>query len=319
MGLLDLYENARVVATEYNEHQRSVIDDEFAADLARSYDKSFEEEHSRRLCELDADLELARELAANDEIECQKWDEDSLRQSKEDEEFARRLQSEYEVPASPARQPSDNDLASPARPSPAVEEEEPSGFERTVEICKRAGSARVGLELEKVRRDVVISAVRPGLPADEAKLQAGDMLLAVNGVSVSSATKASQLIAAAKGSVLLTTRHLPGAFQLYLDKPTHDTPLGLDVAWDSRARELRIMGVDGLAEEAGTFEVGDTLVAIGGTRLDKAPSSATRARELLRGAPAGMVGLRVVRAERAIAESLGLVSPGRPPREAWAM
>ena len=67
------------------------------------------------------------------------------------------------------------------------------------------------------------------------------------------------------------------------------------------------LAADGLA--AGAFEVGDLLIAINGIRLDRASSSPSRAGCLLRAAPAGPLSLRVVRAERAIAENLGLVSP----------
>mmetsp|Transcript_129 Transcript_129/g.362 ORF Transcript_129/g.362 Transcript_129/m.362 type:complete len:281 (+) Transcript_129:100-942(+) len=279
MGLLDLYENAHKVRTEYHRSIAS-IDHTFASDLAASYNKALEdEEHTKSVCENEADAQLAFECS--DEIE----------ESQKDEFTKAALDV---APTSPAR---------------ATSTEQSCGYERTVEICKRPGETRVGLELEKIRRDVIITAVRPGLPADEANLSPGDTLIAVNGVPVTSATAASKMIAVAQDAVLLTTRALPGALEVTLDKPHHAAIFGFDLNWDGKARELRLSRIEaGSPAAEGALEVGDVLVAVSGVRLDRASTCERRARELLRTAPAGPLSLRIVRAERAIAESLGLIS-----------
>ena len=114
MGLLDLYESTREVMSEYKQ-QSGAIDSGLAAELAASYTKAFEEQHASRRRELEADAEYARKLSARDDIEVI----ESMRQCKDDEELARRLQSEYEQPASPPR-PAPSGWRPPPRPAPSA-------------------------------------------------------------------------------------------------------------------------------------------------------------------------------------------------------
>jgi len=151
----------------------------------------------------------------------------------------------------------------------------------------------VGIELEKTRRDVTITAVRPGTPADEAEILPGDFLLAVNGTMVTSATRASQLIGAARDVVILTTRSLPDAVSVWLEKSAHDGAVDVEFAWDSKVKEVRVVHVgDSITN---LLEVGDLLIAVHGVRLDRVPSSVTRAREMVKLAPAGLLSLRILR------------------------
>jgi len=180
--------------------------------------------------------------------------------------------------------------------------------ERTVEVCKKEGENRIGLQLEKCRREVVIVKVAMGGAASEALVQPGDSLVAVNGTPVSSATKASQLIAASTRTVLLTTRCLPGACVFWVDKPSSTADFGVGLDWDPRLKQLRICRVRPQVPPL-PFEVGDSLISVNGLRIDASASAPKLAAELMRTAEIGPTSFRVVRYERAIAESLGLLAP----------
>eukprot|EP00966_Prymnesium_polylepis_P270852 6257073-Prymnesium_polylepis.1 len=134
MGLLDLYENAHRVRTEYHRSIAS-IDHDFASDLAASYNRALEEEE--RVCENEADDNAQQASEFSDEIDVSPL----LHESQEDDFTKHESQEDdFAKPALDAAPASSTDVSS-------------VGYERTVEICKRPGEARVGLELEKIRRD----------------------------------------------------------------------------------------------------------------------------------------------------------------------
>ncbi|KAL3930643.1 MAG: hypothetical protein SGPRY_001450, partial [Prymnesium sp.] len=224
MGLLELFENAKEVVSARDEMLKSSLDYDLAHDFAISYAKAFDEEHARKSRALLEDEEYARRL-------CDSERDESERMYKEDEELARRLQAECELIS----------IASPARIVATGEDAiHPTGLEKTVEVFKRQGQARIGIELERTRREIVITAVRPSQPAEEANLVAGDAVLAVNGVSVTSAIRASQLIAASRDVVVLTIRVLPDAASICFQKHSEEAAREIDLAWDAKAKEVRI-------------------------------------------------------------------------------
>lgn len=187
-----------------------------------------------------------------------------------------------------------------------------SGLDRNIEVIKRDGSDRVGIQLEKVKREVVICTVLPGSPAELAGLGAGDTLIAVDGTAVASATKAAALIAASKGSTVLTTRGVAGTVDGVLIKESGAAPqAGFSVGYDGRSRQVKVTCLLDFAA-CELLEVGDVLIAVNGVRIERSASGEKTARETVRDAPAGAIHLRFVRAERAITESLGLV--GLPDR-----
>lgn len=186
------------------------------------------------------------------------------------------------------------------------------GAERDVEVTKRPDEGRIGLLLEKRGRGIVACKVAPGSPAEAAELEPGDTLIAVNGCRVSSATKASQLIASSKEVVRLTMLGVPGACSLHLTKSQAGTTFDFSMGWDGKTKQLRVCALSDSVEsraEPTSLEVGDVVLAIGGTQIDSSPSAAKQAAELLRAAPAGRVTLRIVKPERAILERLGLLEP----------
>ena len=270
--LLVMYEHAREVVTELQDRQKS-----FATELeyGGSYPRA-----------LDLEAEIVKGEAEQEIVV---------------------VQQEEEVKQELPRVDGD-DLNADELVTRLQAAEEPAGprLERTVEVSKRVGEGRVGLKLEKCRREVVVCSVTASGPADEVRVQPGDTLLAVNGTPVSSATKASQLIAASAGSVLLTMRCVPGASVVWIHKESATSDFGCGFDWDSRQKQLRVCRV-GAAELP--FEVGDVVLAINGVRLDPSSSAPKQVAEMLRTAPAGPVGIRLIRAERAIAESLGLIDP----------